>query len=155
MTGTVGMRVETLGFMNLGKTVEYEREKSVYLPDVPRDREVIYTIRLENAPDGEVIQNVLITDVLPLGISFTEWITQSGALLENGVISWSAAEVPTDTVILISFRASILADYGDLVENAVKASASNADSVSAGASFTVVRRYRYYFMVFNNGTEYP
>jgi len=152
VTGTVNTRVETLAFLNVAKTVEYEfSDAGVYLPDVPRDREVVYTIRLVNAPNAEVIQSVVITDVLPAGIQFTAWITQSGATLVDGVISWSAAEVPADTVIVIRFRAAITANFGDLIENAVQASASNADTVSAGASFTIVQRYRYYFPTVHGG----
>ncbi|GEM_PF-1711866 len=138
-TSTVSVRVASLAYLNVAKIMESAGDISSYLTDLPKGHVLTYTISLYNAPDGVIAENVVLTDVLPAGIQFVEWIDQSGATLENGVITWSAAEVPIDTTVTISYRVVITGQFGGVVENTVYATASNANPAQATAVFTVMR----------------
>ncbi len=97
--------------------------------------------RLSNESVGEIAANVRLTDVLPAGVAFTSWITQSGAALNGNTITWSAPSVPTNTVTTISFRATITGTGGATVENIVNVTAANADPAQASAVLTIARPY--------------
>jgi len=135
--GEIQVRVARLAFLSVFKTVAYNGQESFSLADVPQGAEVVYTLDLANGSGGEIAQNVVLTDVLPAGVQFSGWITQSGATLDGGVIRWSANSVPTQTVTTLRFRATVVAQVGSTVANSVQVAAANADSTEGSASFVV------------------
>lgn len=143
-SATIHVRVALPAFLDVLKTVEYNGVESIYLTDVPKGSVITYTLKLYNGADGEIAQNATLSDTLPAGITFSGWITQSGATLTDGVIHWSAASVPTDTMVTISFRATVTGAYGAAVTNTAQGDAANADPVTASAVFEIMQPYKIY-----------
>ena len=143
-TGTINVRVANLAFLTAFQTLESGNRRGGFLPEVIKGSLVTYTFDLSSLPDGEIAQNVQLTATLPQGIQFVEWVTPSGATLQNGVISWSAAQLSPGTPAQISFRAVVVGGYGDIVENTIQLTAANADPLSDWAAFQIRPPYWIY-----------
>lgn len=131
--GTITVRTARLAFLNVAKLAASSSASGFFLPAVAQGSTVTYTILLENMNGGEIAQNAVLTDVLPAGVQFTRWITQSGAALNGSTITWSTASVPLGGGTTISYLANVSGSPGARIANSVQASATNADVVSGEA----------------------
>jgi uncharacterized repeat protein (TIGR01451 family) len=143
VSGTIEVRVARLASLSVLKTVESNGTSGLYLSKVAKRSLVTYTLQLYNAAGGEKAQGVTLTDVLPAGVQFKDWVTQSGAVLNGSTITWTG-EVAAGEWVTIRFRAEVTGDEGETVSNVVQVSAANADPVAAAASMSVIRPYRRY-----------
>jgi uncharacterized repeat protein (TIGR01451 family) len=132
--GTITVRVARLAFVNVAMFAASSSASGFFLPAVAQGSTVTYTILLENMAGGEVAQSPVLTDVLPAGVQFTRWITQSGAVLNGSTITWSAATLPTGSGATISYAATVGGPGGATISNTAQASAANADAVSGAAA---------------------
>ncbi len=132
--GTITVRVARLAFLNVAKFAASSSGGGFFLPAVAQGSTVSYTILLENMAGGEIAQNAVLTDVLPEGLQFTQWITQSGAVLNGRTITWSAATLPIGSGATISYAATVGGPGGATIANTAQASAANADPVSGEAA---------------------
>jgi uncharacterized repeat protein (TIGR01451 family) len=98
--------------------------------------EVTYTIVLSNVGYFDD-PAVLLTDTLPISVTFDRWVEQPAGAMESGdEITWNGS-VTTAQTIDLSFVVSHTGDYEDVVVNTVEVSGTyNADSDDA--TFTVV-----------------
>jgi uncharacterized repeat protein (TIGR01451 family) len=107
--------------------------------DVPPGGVVTYTVVLSNSGAGEAL-GVVLTDVLPAEVTFGGWVQQSGAVYENGVITWTG-NLAGGTEVRLVFTATLNVDYdlyGQTVTNTARFASANAGSGQASATFTVI-----------------
>jgi len=107
--------------------------------DVPPGGVVTYTVVLSNSGAGEAL-GVVLTDVLPAEVTFGGWVQQSGAVYENGVITWTG-NLAGSTEVRLVFTATLNGDYnlyGQTVTNTARFASDNAGSGQASATFTVI-----------------
>ncbi len=111
--------------------------KSVAVPEVLNPGDVVtYTLDLSNAGEAAALDLVM-TDTLPNGVTFGEWIQQNGAVETNGVITWEG-DLSGERVFI--FTAGVDYDssgYGQTITNDVEFTSLNAGSGSASADFTI------------------
>ncbi|MFN3763702.1 MAG: hypothetical protein ACK4WK_10965, partial [Anaerolineae bacterium] len=121
--------------------------------DVSPGGVVTYTVVLSNSGAGDAV-GVVLTDVLPVEVTFGGWVQQSGAVYENGVITWTGT-VTGGVEVRLVFTATVGSDpglYNRTVVNTASFISGNAGSGSATASFTTERRYWIYMpLVMRNG----
>jgi len=113
--------------------------------DVPPGGVVTYTVVLSNSGAGDAL-GVVLTDALPVEVTFGGWVQQSGAVYENGVITWTGT-VAGDGQVTLVFTATLGTDsglYNRTVVNTARFASDNAGSGSATATFTTARRYYIY-----------
>ena len=113
--------------------------------DVPLGGVVTYTVVLSNSGAGDAL-GVVLTDVLPAEVTFGGWVQQSGALYENGVITWTGT-VAGGLEVRLVFTATLGTDsglYNRTVVNIASFVSDNAGSGSAMATFAAGRRYWVY-----------
>jgi uncharacterized repeat protein (TIGR01451 family) len=113
--------------------------------DVPPGGVVTYTVVLSNSGAGDAL-GVVLTDVLPAEVTFGGWVQQSGAVYENGVITWTGT-VAGDGQVTLVFTATLGTDsglYNRTVVNTARFVSDNAGSGSAQATFATARRYWVY-----------
>jgi uncharacterized repeat protein (TIGR01451 family) len=106
---------------------------------------VTYTAVLSNSGAGDAL-GVVLTDALPVEVTFGGWVQQSGAVYENGVITWTGT-VAGDGQVTLVFTATLGTDsglYNRTVVNTARFASDNAGSGSATATFTTARRYYIY-----------
>ncbi len=122
--------------MSINKTVQ-TAHTPVLLGDV-----VTYTIVMQNSGLGPAYA-VMMTDSLPLGVQFDQWIQQGSALLPppaNNTIIWGPYAIASHTAYTISFTALVTtaeAFYGDTITNVAEFTSENAGSGSDSAAFTI------------------
>ncbi len=107
--------------------------------DVPLGGMVTCTIVLSNSGAGDAL-GVVLTDALPAEVTFGGWVQQSGAIYENGVITWTGT-VTGGLEVRLVFTATLNEDYslyGRTVTNAARFASTNAGSGEASAAFTVI-----------------
>ncbi len=104
--------------------------------DVPYHGVVTYTVVLNNA-DSISDTTVLVTDTLPLGVTFGQWLEAPDGVIRNGnAITWTGT-LTHGTAITLAFTALHIGAYGDTITNT--AYFSGAGQVgSASAAFSVV-----------------
>jgi len=93
-----------------------EISKTIDLPSTILPGSVVtYTITLSNM-GYDTVYNVELTDVLPTGITFGDWIENQGAIHADGIITWEGSVVENLTFI---FTATINLDveYGTNITN--------------------------------------
>jgi uncharacterized repeat protein (TIGR01451 family) len=113
--------------------------------DVPPGGVVTYTVVLSNSGAGDAL-GVVLTDALPVEVTFGGWVQQSGAVYENGVITWTGNLAGGAEVTLV-FTATLGTDsglYNRTVVNTARFVSDNAGSGSAQATFATARRYWVY-----------
>lgn len=116
------------------KTVETAQARA-QLGDV-----VTYTVTIANNSPATAT-GVVMTDVLPLGVTFGGWIDQGAAMpgTPSDTITWGPNDVgPSGS---FSFTATVTTDeafYGARITNTVKYDSANAGSGSSDAAFTIV-----------------
>ncbi|RLJ00459.1 MAG: hypothetical protein DRP08_06555 [Candidatus Aenigmatarchaeota archaeon] len=111
---------------------------------VPLGGVVTYTIALANNGVGAAT-GVVMTDTLPPEVSFGGWVEQGSASLllpgpSDGVIIWGPWPVSAGGSYTFHFTATVTTDtacYGADVTNSVYFTSDNANSGSAGATFTI------------------
>ncbi len=103
---------------------------------------VTYTLELSNSGDGTAT-GVLITDVLPVEITFGGFVQQNGAVETSGTITWSGAlnVGVTATIVFTATVGDQRAFYGRMVTNTAQFTSDNGGSDSAEAEFQIVNRY--------------
>ncbi|MBK8046375.1 MAG: DUF11 domain-containing protein [Anaerolineales bacterium] len=135
--GLIRIEVAKLAHLSVNKTLVLGAWRGQDLPDVPQGSIVTYELSLINGADGEIASNAVLTDVIPGGVQFTQWITQSGATLNGNTIQWNAGALPKNSVATISFRATVIAAPGSVIPNTARATAANAIPSLATATVTV------------------
>jgi len=101
---------------------------------------VTYTVTIANNSPATAT-SVVMTDALPLGVTFGGWIDQGSAMpgAPSDTITWGPNDVgPSDS---FSFTATVTTDeafYGATVVNTVEYDSANAGSGSSDAAFTIV-----------------
>jgi uncharacterized repeat protein (TIGR01451 family) len=113
--------------------------------DLDLGQVVTYTITLSNDGDGAA-NGIVLTDTLPVGITFVGFVTANGATHDAGVISWSG-NLAAGADLVIVFTATLDDDsalYGETITNRVEFASANAGTGSATATFTVKQLYTIY-----------
>ncbi len=107
---------------------------------------VTYTVYLNNAGQLDA-SNVMLTDTLPVSVTFTSWVQQSGAAVVIGnEIRWTG-DVTVGQSVTFTWVASQTAAYGQTVVNTARYSHATGSNV-AQASFVVeVGPYRIFLPV--------
>lgn len=117
------------------------------LSEVPLGGVVTYTIVISNS-DNTVASSVVMTDILPSGVSFGGHVQGSALLpLPDNVYQWGPYDVAAHTAYTITFTADVTSstDFaGDTVVNIAYVAAANADSDTDPASFTIVGGFDVY-----------
>ncbi len=109
--------------------------------DVPLGGVVTYTIVLSNNGDGPAHDTVM-TDRLPLGVSFGDWLDQGSALLPDppgDTIIWGPHTVPAGDSLTLRFTATVTTSatyYGQPITNTAYYSHTSG-SGSDSAAFVV------------------
>jgi uncharacterized repeat protein (TIGR01451 family) len=99
---------------------------------------VTYTLVLSNTGTGTVLQTFL-TDTLPSGITFGGFVSDGGALEQDGTISWTG-DMSVDMEVSVVFTATVDINYdlyGETITNTVEYASPNAGSGSASAAFSI------------------
>ncbi|MCP4535660.1 MAG: ExeM/NucH family extracellular endonuclease [Chloroflexi bacterium] len=128
-TPTPGAEHNCYPVLSVSKTAEPDTSVAYHGP-------VTYTILLSNiGPMDET--GALLTDTLPVSVTFDHWVDQPAGAAENGgEITWNGS-VTTSQIVTVSFVVAHNGDYGDTVVNTAEVSGSN-NADSADASFTVL-----------------
>ena len=96
---------------------------------------VTYTVYLNNAGQLDA-SNVMLTDTLPVSVTFTSWVQQpSGATVSSNQITWKGT-IAAGASVTFTFVASQTARYFQAIVNTAQYSHASGDS-TAQASFTV------------------
>jgi uncharacterized repeat protein (TIGR01451 family) len=106
---------------------------------------VTYTFTLSNTGDGTAM-SVLITDVLPAGVTFGGFVQQNSAVYGSGAITWSGT-LNAGASATVIFTATVKNDrtlHGTDILNTVQFTADNGGSGSDSAAFAVIKRYFLY-----------
>ena len=103
---------------------------------------VTYTLELSNSGDGAAT-GVLITDVLPVEVTFGGFVQQGGAVETSGAVTWGGSlnVGVTATVVFTATVGDQRAFYGRMVTNTAQFTSDNGGSDSAEAEFQIVNRY--------------
>ncbi|MBI5567951.1 MAG: DUF11 domain-containing protein [Chloroflexi bacterium] len=103
---------------------------------------VTYTLGLSNSGDG-VATGVLITDALPVEVTFGGFVQQGGAAHAGGTVTWSGSLNAgiTATVIFTATVGDQREYYGRTVTNIAQFTSDNGGGDSAEAEFQIVKRY--------------
>jgi uncharacterized repeat protein (TIGR01451 family) len=118
-----------------------EFEKSVSPAEsVPLSGTITYTLTLSNLSVTDKAEGILLTDTLPSEVTFGNWIVQSGAVEEDGTITWTG-DLPGGELLSIVFTAILGMDetlYGQSITNSAFFNSEDAGSGSATAEFSVI-----------------
>jgi uncharacterized repeat protein (TIGR01451 family) len=110
------------------------------LSEIPLGNVVTYTLVISNS-DGTVANSVVVTDILPSGVSFGDQFQGSTPLpLPDNVYEWGPYDIAAHATYTIAFTAgvTIAADFaGRDVTNIVYVADDYAGSDSDSASFTI------------------
>src|SRR5262249_15115620 len=94
------------------------------------------TITLSNSGTGDA-SNVLVTDTLPLSVTFARWLTQpSGANVISNQLAWSGT-VTAGQAIVFDFVVTHTGNYSDVITNTAHFSHTNSSGQSS-ATFSVL-----------------
>lgn len=100
---------------------------------------VTYTVAIRN--DGEdVAAGVTVTDPLPTGVSFGDWVAQGAASLSLQTVEWGPQDVAAGTAYTVSFTANVTgsrAYAGQTIANVAYGACANADPVEDWVSFSI------------------
>jgi uncharacterized repeat protein (TIGR01451 family) len=111
--------------------------KSVSVPEILNPGEAVtYTLTLTNSGESAALDLVM-TDTLPTGLTFGEWIQQNGASESDGVISWNGDLTVEEVFIFTALVDYDSSGYGGTITNEVEYSSLNTDPGSASASFDI------------------
>lgn len=108
-------------------------------PEVKLGGTVTYTVAIRN--DGEIVAaGVIMTDPLPVGVSFGDWVMQDTASLSSQTVEWGPQDVAAGTAYTVSFTANVTgsrAYAGQTITNVAYAVGANVDPVEDWASFSI------------------
>jgi uncharacterized repeat protein (TIGR01451 family) len=112
---------------------------------------VTYTITLENMV-ATVANGVMMTDVLPAGVTFGEWLEQGSAMLPEGgnTVQWGPHEIPGNASFSISFTVVLTTEQsfaGQSIVNTAVFTSDNADTGSDDAVVTIAGGHRIFLPV--------
>jgi uncharacterized repeat protein (TIGR01451 family)/CSLREA domain-containing protein len=106
---------------------------------------VTYTISLVN-PIGVMAEGVVMTDVLPAGVTFGQWLIQGSAQLAGGdAIQWGPNDILGNSGFTISFTVVLTTSpsfAGQSIVNTAEFTSDNADAGSDEAVVTLAGGYR-------------
>jgi uncharacterized repeat protein (TIGR01451 family) len=112
--------------------------------DVTYQGVVTYTLAYSNT--GLADPNVILTDALPDGVEFGDWINKpSGMDIQDEVIQWTGSMASNDHLSAI-FTATHTGDYGDVITNTAEISGT-VEKYSAQAAFTVKEQDLYIILL--------
>ena len=100
---------------------------------------VTYTVMLENEADVTAL-GIVVTDVLPVEVTFGGWVVQNGASAVGDQWAWNG-DLPGSELITFVFTATLGVDpayYGSTVTNVVHFTSVNDGNGSSSASITVI-----------------
>ncbi|MEI6180423.1 MAG: Ig-like domain-containing protein, partial [Chloroflexales bacterium] len=127
--------------------IETRASSPVGLQSIPGDTLLTYEVTLHNASQAPA-SGVVVSDTLPLGVTFDTWVSQDTATFDGTQITWQPADIAEGGSASISFtaRASSAADYlGQTIVNSAaytlgdtSASAQVAFSLNGPPSLTVI-----------------
>jgi uncharacterized repeat protein (TIGR01451 family) len=122
--------------LTVAKTVE-TTQALAQLGDV-----VTYTVTVANNRPATAT-GVVMTDVLPLGVTFGGWIDQGSAMPAEptDTVTWGPNDISQGESFGFSFTATVTTDeafYGERITNTVEYDSANAGSGSRDAVFTIV-----------------
>ena len=127
--------------------IEVRASSPVGLQAIPGDTLLTYDVTLHNASQAPA-SGVVVSDTLPLGVTFDAWVSQDTATFDGTRITWQPADIAEGGSASISFtaRASSAADYlGQPIVNTAayslgdtSASAQVAFSLNGPPSLTVI-----------------
>jgi uncharacterized repeat protein (TIGR01451 family) len=118
--------------------IETRARSPVGLQSIPGDTLLTYQITLHN-PSQASASGVVVSDTLPLGVSFDAWVSQDTATFDGTRINWQPGAIAVGGSATISFtvRASSAAAYqGQSIVNSAAYSLGNA-SDSAQVVFSL------------------
>ena len=107
---------------------------------VPLGHVVTYTVSLANNGAAPA-QGVVLTDVLPVGLTFGGWVIDNEAQESNGIITWNGEILGSEGLVFV-FTATVNIDtalYGIGIVNSASFTSENDGAGSAEAAFTVVQ----------------
>ncbi len=73
---------------------------------VKKGDEVTYYIVIKNA-GSEVMTGIVVTDVIPAGLTLIEGSISNDGVMNNGVITWNLGDLASDATITVSFKVSV------------------------------------------------
>ncbi len=118
------------------------------LDPVPLGSVVTYTLVISNSTD-EVSSNVVLTDPIPSGVTFGDWVMYGGSAmlpppgtvnLPPVTVEWSPGDVAAGAAYTLSFTADVVTDTqfaGQMVDNVAYVIADNAPLDSGSANFDI------------------
>jgi uncharacterized repeat protein (TIGR01451 family) len=116
------------------------------LVEVPLGGVVTYSLVIRNSGD-DVVSGVVVTDPMPVGLTFGEWVDRGSAQLPPPV-TWGPWDVGAGTAYTLSFTAHVtenISFVGQIIANTAHFTAANqAPGTSNPATFTIEGQ------VFNN-----
>jgi uncharacterized repeat protein (TIGR01451 family) len=111
--------------------------KAVEVPGILNPGSLVtYTIGVNNAGEAAAL-DFLLSDTLPGGITFNEWVLQNGASESNGVITWEGELAGSQTFIFTAVLDYDASGYGQAITNTAEFTSANAGNGSASAEFTI------------------
>ena len=114
----------------------------------------LVTYSLQVTVTGTSAQNVLVTDVLPSGMTYVGSLTAPAPAVTGQTLVWTLGLVATGTT-QIQYQAKVgdFATGGTVLVNQAEADSSNAPSARAQAPVTVVGDYTVKIAVYNSAGE--
>ncbi|MEI8165300.1 MAG: LamG-like jellyroll fold domain-containing protein [Chloroflexales bacterium] len=112
--------------------IEARASSPAGLQAIPGGTPVTYTLTLHNAGQASA-SGVVVSDTLPLGVTFANWLTQDTATFDGTWINWQPADIAAGGSATISFtvHTSNAAPY--LGQNIVNTAAYSLGDTSASA----------------------
>jgi uncharacterized repeat protein (TIGR01451 family) len=108
---------------------------------------VTYTITLDNGGDGRIL-NAVITDTLPIQVTFGGWVKQpAGAIQAGGAITWTGDVTEPVQIVFTATVGAGMDLYGKTITNTVTVASGCAGSDQATAAFTTMPLYRVYLPI--------
>ncbi|MCP4542663.1 MAG: tandem-95 repeat protein, partial [Chloroflexi bacterium] len=124
---------------------------------LPLGSMVTYTLVISNSTD-EVANNVVLTDPLPSGVTFGDWVMYGGSAilpppeivnLPPVTVKWSPGDIAAGTAYTLSFTANVVTDTqfaGNTITNTAYVIADNAPLGSDSASFGIIGGGSYIYL---------
>jgi uncharacterized repeat protein (TIGR01451 family) len=120
--------------------------------DVPLGAEITYSLNLAN--HGFLpASGVVLTDVLPVETEFSGWVTQSGAEILDGTITWSG-DIPGGDGVTIVFAAMVTDDsayLGSTITNTACFTSTAGGGGSASAVLQLNELFSIYLPIVSRG----
>lgn len=107
--------------------------------DIPLGSVITYTIVLSNQGENTA-SSVVLTDELPVEVNFGGWVTNNGAIVEAGRITWDG-DILTGSSLTLCLTVTFRTDldlYGMLINNIIRYDSASCGGGAASAPFKVI-----------------